>query len=84
MSKFHSLPVARIERDTRDAVVVTFDVPPGLREPFRFEAGQHLTLRADLDGVDVRRSYSICAREGEALRIAVKRTPGGLFSAFVN
>jgi ring-1,2-phenylacetyl-CoA epoxidase subunit PaaE len=84
LSKFHSLEIAKVERDTRDAVVVTFDVPAHLREPFRFAAGQHLTLRADLGGVDVRRSYSICAPEGEALRIAVKRAPGGLFSAFAN
>lgn len=84
MGKFHSLTVAKVERDTRDAVVVSFDVPAELREPFRFEAGQHLTLRARLDGADVRRSYSICAPEGAPLRIAVKRAPGGVFSGFAN
>jgi ring-1,2-phenylacetyl-CoA epoxidase subunit PaaE len=84
MSRFHALEVAKVERDTRDAVVVTFDVPHDLREPFRFAAGQHVTLRTHLDGVDVRRSYSICAAEGAPLRIAIKRAPGGLFSAFAN
>jgi len=84
VSKFHPLTVAKIERDTRDAVVVSFDVPPELHEPFRFEAGQHLTLRTQLEGVDVRRSYSICAAEGEPLRIAVKRATGGRFSGFAN
>jgi ring-1,2-phenylacetyl-CoA epoxidase subunit PaaE len=84
MSKFHSLGVASVERDTRDAVVVTFDVPAHLREAFRFIAGQHLTLRTQLEGADLRRSYSICASEGDALRIAVKRAPGGVFSAFAN
>jgi len=84
MSKFHRLPIARVDRETRDAVAITFDVPDALREQFRFEAGQHLTLRADIAGEDVRRSYSICAAVGEPLRVAVKRAPGGIFSAWAN
>lgn len=85
MSKFHPLPVARIERETRDAVAITFAVPPALREQFRYAPGQHLTLRADIGGADVRRSYSICsAVQDDALRIAVKKTPGGVFSTWAN
>ena len=85
MSRFHRLQVAKVERETRDAVAITFAVPPALAEPFRFIAGQHLTLRADIDGQDVRRSYSICSgiHDGE-LRIAVKRNPGGVFSEWAN
>jgi len=72
-------------RETRDAVAVTFAVPPALREQFRFEQGQHLTLRADIDGQDVRRSYSICSGVHDGtLRIAVKRSPGGVFSNWAN
>ncbi len=78
MSKFHPLRVAKVERETRDAVAVTFEVPPALHDAFRFVQGQHLTLRADVDGQDVRRSYSICAAvQDDCLRIAVKRNPGG-------
>ena len=84
MSKFHSLPVAKVERETRDAIAVTFDVPEALRELFRFEPGQHLTLRTEIGGEDVRRSYSICAPAGGPLRIAVKRSPGGVFSTWAN
>jgi len=84
VSKFHPLPVASVERETRDAIAVTFDVPDALRELFRFEPGQHLTLRTDIGGEDVRRSYSICAPAGGPLRIAVKRTPGGIFSMWAN
>ncbi|MEO6565468.1 MAG: 1,2-phenylacetyl-CoA epoxidase subunit PaaE [Casimicrobiaceae bacterium] len=85
MSKFHPLKVARVDRETRDAVAITFAVPPALREPFRYTQGQHLTLRAMLGGEDVRRSYSICASVQEAcLRIAVKRSPGGAFSTWAN
>ena len=47
MSKFHPLPIARVERETRDAVAITFAVPDALREQFRYAQGQHLTLRAD-------------------------------------
>jgi len=85
MSKFHPLRVAKVERETRDAIAVTFAVPAALREQFRYLQGQHLTLRVDLDGQDVRRSYSICTAAQDALlRIAVKRNPGGLFSNWAN
>src|SRR5512139_642518 len=58
---FHPLRVKRIEPDTPEAVIVTFDVPPDLRQVFGFTQGQYLTLRATVDGQDLRRSYSICA-----------------------
>ena len=85
MSKFHPLKLAAVERETRDAIALTFDVPPALAPQFRFDAGQHLTVRAKIDGQDVRRSYSICSpvHEGK-LRIAVKRSPGGVFSTWAN
>ena len=56
MSKFHPLKVAEVVRETRDAVALTFAVPPALEEAFRFVQGQHLTLRADVAGEDLRRS----------------------------
>jgi len=85
MSKFHPLTVASVTRETRDAIALTFEVPPELRETFRFVHGQHLTLRADIDGEDVRRSYSICsAVQDNVLRIAVKKAPGGVFSTWAN
>ena len=85
MSRFYPLEVARVERETRDAIAVTFAVPPQLAEQFRFAPGQHLTVRARIGAEDVRRSYSICAPAGEGrLRIAVKRNPGGRFSNWAN
>ena len=85
MSKFHPLRVARVDRETRDAIAVTFDVPESLREQFRYAHGQHLTLRAMIGGHDVRRSYSICSGvEDDRLRIAIKRSPGGVFSVWAN
>ena len=83
MSKFHPLTLAAVERETRDAVALTFAVPSELAPAFRFEAGQHVTVRATIDGQDVRRSYSICSTvQDGALRIAVKRSPGGVFSTW--
>src|SRR6185437_12115051 len=66
---------------TAEAVVLTFDVPPALREAYRFTPGQYLTLRATIEGEDVRRSYSICSGPGDReLSVAIKRVDGGLFS----
>ncbi len=85
MSKFYPLTVGSVRGETRDAVLITFDVPDSLRTTFRYIQGQHLTLRVLIDGEDVRRSYSICSAAGdEQLRIAVKRVPGGVFSAWAN
>lgn len=78
---FHPLRVSSVERLTADAVAVTFEVPRELRDDFAFLPGQHLTLRVDLGGEPVRRTYSICSPPGEGrLRVAVKRIEGGLFS----
>jgi ring-1,2-phenylacetyl-CoA epoxidase subunit PaaE len=80
---FHPLTVAGIERLTDDAVAVTFDVPEHLAEAFAFEAGQSLTLRRTIDGVEHRRSYSICAPAGSRPRIGVREIPDGLFSRWL-
>jgi ring-1,2-phenylacetyl-CoA epoxidase subunit PaaE len=82
---FHALRVKRIEPDTPEAVVVSFDVPPELREVFGYTQGQYLTLRATIDGQDLRRSYSICAGVDDAeLRVGVRRVRGGVFSNWIN
>jgi ring-1,2-phenylacetyl-CoA epoxidase subunit PaaE len=85
MSKFYPLTVAGVRHETRDAIAVTFDVPQDLKATFAYKQGQHLTLRAMIEGEDVRRSYSICsAVQDDALRVAIKRTPGGMFSSWAN
>ena len=85
MSKFYPLPVSQVRNETRDTIAVTFAVPPELKDSFQFRQGQHLTLRAQIGDEDVRRSYSICsAVQDGALRVAIKRTPGGAFSCWAN
>lgn len=79
-ASFHPLRIARVDRLCADAVAVTLDVPPELGETYTFRAGQYLTLRTEVDGREERRSYSICAPEGAAPRIGVRRVDGGLFS----
>lgn len=85
MPQFHSLPVTAVERQNRDAVVVSFGVPGELRDTFAYRQGQYLTLRTEIDGEEVRRSYSVCsAVQDEQLRVAIKRVNGGLFSNWAN
>src|SRR5690625_1930555 len=81
---FHPLTVTAIEALTDGAVAVSCTVPAELADAYTFTAGQHVTLRAMIDGTDVRRSYSICAPAGSrTLRVAVKRLDGGVFSAWL-
>ena len=78
MEGFTTLTVADVEHDTADSALITF----AERLPFRH--GQHLVLRREIDGEEVRRSYSLCsiAPDG-ALRIGVKRVPEGLMSTWL-
>ncbi|HFX6065182.1 TPA: FAD-binding oxidoreductase, partial [Klebsiella pneumoniae] len=75
------LTVASVRPETREAVVVTFDVPNESLGFFKYTPGQHLTLRTQFEGQEIRRSYSICASAQEqTLRIAIKRVQDGFFS----
>lgn len=83
MTTFHSLTVANVEPETRDAVTITFAVPQALQEAYRFRPGQHLTLKATLAGVELRRCYSICrSRSPGEISVAVKAIEGGRFSRY--
>jgi len=82
---FHPLKVSEVRRETPDSVSVAFDIPPELTDSFRFTQGQSITIRATLDGEEVRRNYSICSSPFDnELRIAVKQVPSGKFSTFAN
>ena len=82
---FHPLKIAEVRRETPDAVSIRFEVPDELKGAFAFKAGQHLTLRTDLNGEDLRRNYSVCAAPHEnEIRIAVKQMPAGRFSSWAN
>jgi len=85
MAQFHKLTIEDIYKETDDCSVVTFAVPEDLYSDFKFHQGQHLTLRANIDGEDVRRSYSLCSSPFEnKWQVAIKQIPGGKFSTYVN
>ncbi len=83
--RFHELTVARIDAEAAGAVALTLSVPAALKDSFQFEPGQFLTLRAQVNGQDLRRSYSICStrsrlkQRGE-LQVGIRPVEGGLFS----
>lgn len=83
--QFHALVVSSVDAQAANAVTLSFHIPAALQATFAFEPGQFLTLRATIDGQDVRRSYSICsspqtlARDG-VLQVGIRAVEGGLFS----
>ena len=81
---FYKLRVAEIVPETDEANSIRFEVPEGLEEVFRFKAGQHLTLRTELSGEEIRRNYSLCVAPDEGqIKVTVKRIAGGAFSNWV-
>ena len=83
--RFHELTVARIDAEAAGSVALTLSVPTALKDSFQFEPGQFLTLRAQVNGQELRRSYSICStrsrlqQRGE-LQVGIRPVEGGLFS----
>ncbi|CAN5217247.1 phenylacetate-CoA oxygenase/reductase subunit PaaK [soil metagenome] len=81
---FHPLKVAEVVAETSEANSIRFDMPDELRDTFAFKAGQHLTLKAEIGGEEVRRNYSLCTAPGEQdWKVTVKRIAGGVFSNWV-
>jgi ring-1,2-phenylacetyl-CoA epoxidase subunit PaaE len=81
---FHRLRVAEVVPETDEANSIRFEIPYDLIDAFRFKAGQHLTLRAEIGGEEVRRNYSLCTAPHENdVMVTVRRIAGGLFSNWV-
>ncbi|MBS1698261.1 MAG: phenylacetate-CoA oxygenase/reductase subunit PaaK [Actinobacteria bacterium] len=88
-TRFHELTVQEVRPLTDDAIEVTFAVPVELAGEFDYLAGQHVALRTELDGREVRRSYSLCrppvrpsTGSGTEISVAIKRDRGGRFSTW--
>ncbi len=85
MSTFFKLSVKEIKRETPEAVSILFHVPTEIQENYQFVAGQYINLKLTLDGIEIRRAYSLCSSpESGDLRIAVKAVKNGYFSKFAN
>ena len=85
MTKFHKLAIKDIYKETEDCSVISFSIPEDLQKEFTFKQGQYLTLKAVINGEEIRRSYSLCSDpySGE-WHVAVKKIEGGKFSTFAN
>jgi ring-1,2-phenylacetyl-CoA epoxidase subunit PaaE len=79
----HLLTIQNVQKLTPQAVQLTFDVPTALSDKFNFTPGQYLTLALDIDGEQLRRSYSICSSSSAGLSIGVKAIANGKASNFL-
>jgi ring-1,2-phenylacetyl-CoA epoxidase subunit PaaE len=82
---FHQLSIKKVSPEAAGSVAITFDIPSDSRDKFHFEPGQFLTLRADVNGQDVRRNYSISSPRSQLLQrgeleIGIRPVEGGVFS----
>lgn len=83
MAKFIPLTVTDIHRTTADAMAVRLQPADGSTLPFT--QGQYLTFRQRIDGVELRRAYSISAGVTDGtLEVGIKRVKGGAFSNWVH
>ncbi|NNF85472.1 MAG: ferredoxin--NADP reductase [Winogradskyella sp.] len=85
MLNFNTLNIKSIQRETDSAIKLTFEVPEALRSAYQFKAGQYVTLKTTLDGIEIRRDYSICSSVSSGdLCVAIKAVSDGTFSVYAN
>lgn len=84
MLTYHPLRVSELRPETADAICITLEVPQELEQAYRYLPGQHVGLRAQIDGQEVRRSYSLCAGTDQRhLRIAIRQHDQGSMSQYL-
>ncbi|MDX2188990.1 MAG: ferredoxin--NADP reductase [Bacteroidota bacterium] len=81
--KSYSLTVKEIARETPQSIKITFD---NAIERIAYESGQFITFVLQLDGKEVRRSYSICSSPyvDALISVAVKEVENGFVSKYLN
>ncbi len=80
---FHQLTIKQVTKVTSRAVEIVFDIPTNLTQDFTYTAGQYLTLKATVDGNELRRAYSISSAPSEQeLKVVVKAVDHGVFSNY--
>lgn len=83
--KFYPIQLKEVQKTTEEATILTFEVPKELKETFKYREGQHLTLKANINGEDLRRSYSLCSSPlDDEWKVAVKKIEDGRFSTYAN
>lgn len=82
---FFELKVNRIHQETDDCQTIEFEIPEELKEEFSYLPGQYLTFKFDLDGKELRRSYSLCSAQSDNIwRVAIKKVEDGRFSNYIH
>jgi ring-1,2-phenylacetyl-CoA epoxidase subunit PaaE len=82
---FHELEISNVQANTKNAVLVEFEIPTALKERYKFKAGQHIVFDFKIERNNYRRTYSICTAPQEGkLCISVKRQHKGIISNFIN
>jgi ring-1,2-phenylacetyl-CoA epoxidase subunit PaaE len=85
MLTFHPLQVSEIRPEAQDAICITLKVPDPLKRTFQFSPGQHVGLRANIDGNEVRRTYSICSdSDDQGLQIGLRVHEKGSMSRYLS
>lgn len=80
---FHPVKVKEVKKETEDCVSVAFEIPDELKKDFAYQPGQYVNVRAFIHGKEERRSFSLCSSPmNNEWRIAIKKVPGGIFSAY--
>jgi len=86
MSRFHSLTIKEVTQETADCVSIAFQIPANLSNDFKYLQGQYITFKLNVEGQEIRRSYSVCSSPltDADLRVAVKKVKNGKGSTFLN
>ncbi len=83
--KFYPLKIKEIVKTTPECSLITFDVKDEWKGDFQFTQGQHLTLKAQFNGEEIRRTYSLCSSPyDQEWQVAVKKVEDGKFSTYAN
>ncbi len=82
---FYNIGIRQIEKSTENSVIITLDIPQDLQEKFSYIQGQYITLKAEINGEEVRRAYSLCSSPlDKEWKVGVKKVEGGKFSTYAN
>jgi ferredoxin-NADP reductase len=83
---YHPLAVKAVVEETGDTRSYVLDVPPELRNAFRYRPGQFCTFRVRVGDNELMRCYSMSSTPDldPDLTVTVKRVPGGAVSNWIN
>jgi ring-1,2-phenylacetyl-CoA epoxidase subunit PaaE len=84
MANFYQVKVSNINKETHDSVSISFDIGTQHLKEFNFTPGQYIVIKANINGDDCRRSYSICSSKNEMLTVAIKKVENGKMSTYIN